>query len=198
MESDSQSSLSTLIPFPSNHPLAHSSAAFQDDGSPRKPISLPTRLSYALRHCIDTSPIQDPVNGDSLPSSTLLITMPGQPLPCQHPDHQPPPLKPGGCQRTNSLLHTMSSSIPSTGDETLKGKSHNTNNSASRDLVTPWASKKKGKGVSMAEEPDPKAISPTNGNSMPVSGPVLTGPHLLDTINPGETTSSPAASQSVK
>ena len=124
--------------------------------------------------------------------------MPGWPLHCQCPGHQPTPLKLGGCQWINSLLHTMSSSIPSTGDKTLKGKSRNTKNSASWDLVTLLATRKKGKGVSVTEELDPKPISPTNGNSMPASGPVLTGPHLLDKTNPGEAALSPAASQSAK
>lgn len=50
----------------------------------------------------------------------------------------------------------------------------------------------------MTEEPDPEAVSPTNGSSMPTSTPVLTGPHLLDMTNPGEAASSPAASQSMK
>ena len=58
MESDNQSSSITLISFPLNHPLVCSSVAFQDDGSPGESTSLPTHSSYALRHCIDTSPLR--------------------------------------------------------------------------------------------------------------------------------------------
>ena len=117
-----------------------------------KSISLPTHSSYAYRHCIDTLPIWDPVNSDSLPSQTLLIAMPGQPLPCQCPDHQPPPFKPGSHQQTSPPLPSMSTQTLTAGDESSKAKVCNTNNSASRELVTLLASKKKGKGVAMTEE----------------------------------------------
>ncbi|KIJ98897.1 hypothetical protein K443DRAFT_133253 [Laccaria amethystina LaAM-08-1] len=52
----------------------------------------------------------------------------------------------------------MSSSIPSARNDNLKNKSHSTNNSTSRDLITPLTTRKKGKGVSMTEE----AESPMN------------------------------------
>ena len=48
----------------------------------------------------------------------------------------------------------------------------------------------------MTEEPDPEAISPTNHNPMPASGPVLTGPHAMNSDTPEGMTSSPAAFQS--
>ena len=120
VELDNQTSLITLIFFPSNHPLAGLSAAFEDDGLTGKSTSLPNNSSYACLHCTSALPVWDPEDSDSLSLLTLLIVTPGQLLPCQHPDHQPPPLKPGGCQQTNSLLCAMSSSIPSTGDEPSK------------------------------------------------------------------------------
>ncbi|EDR12181.1 uncharacterized protein LACBIDRAFT_323266 [Laccaria bicolor S238N-H82] len=65
-------------------------------------------------------------------------------------------------------------------------------------LVTmPAATAKKGKGVSMAEEPDPEVISPTLHNPMSSSGPVLTGPHTLDHSTIEGPSSNPAASSSV-
>ena len=56
VELDNQSSLRTLISFPLNHPLVHSSATFQDNVLSRKPNSFQTHLSYACSHCIDTFP----------------------------------------------------------------------------------------------------------------------------------------------
>ena len=49
----------------------------------------------------------------------------------------------------------------------------------------------------MTEEPDPEAISPTHHNPMPASGPVLTGPHAMDSDTLEGMTSSPAAFQSM-
>ncbi|KIK02794.1 hypothetical protein K443DRAFT_5824 [Laccaria amethystina LaAM-08-1] len=117
-----------------------------------------------------------------------------------HPDHQPPPFKLGGRQQTSlslQLLRTMSSSVPSAGDDNLKNKSHSTNNSASQDFVTLLTTRKKGKGVSMTKEPDPKAKSPTNHSPMPVSGPILTGPYSLDFMNLEGISINPTAPQSV-
>ena len=92
----------------------------------------------------------------------------------------------------------MSSVAPSTGDDAHRNKTCNTNNSASQDLVTPLTTKRKGKGVSRTEEPDPEADSPVNVSRMPPSGPVLTGPHTPDTTNQEEAALSPAAPQSAK
>ena len=92
----------------------------------------------------------------------------------------------------------MSSVTPSAGDYIHRNKTRNTNNSASQDLVTPLTTKRKGKGFSMMEEPDPEADSHVNVSPMPASGPVLTGPHPPDTTNPEEATSSSAAPQSAK
>ena len=49
----------------------------------------------------------------------------------------------------------------------------------------------------MTEEPDPEALSPTNHSPIPVSGPVLTGPHALDNVIAEGTSTNPAASPSV-
>ena len=59
-------------------------------------------------------------------------------------------------------------------------------------------SKKKGKGVSITEEPDPEAVSPTNDSPIPASSPVLTGPHPPDKANPREAPSYPTALPSTK
>ena len=90
----------------------------------------------------------------------------------------------------------MSSSVPSAGDDNPKGKTRITNNLASRDIVILLTTERKGKGVSMTEEPDPEAISPMNHIPMPASGPVLTGPHTTNSDTPEGMTSSPAAFQS--
>ena len=42
--------------------------------------------------------------------------------PCQHPNHQPPPFKPGGCWQTTPLPHLMSFTAPSAGGDTPSHK----------------------------------------------------------------------------
>ena len=49
----------------------------------------------------------------------------------------------------------------------------------------------------MTEEPDPKAISPTNHNPMSASGSNLTGPWAMDSDTLEGNTLSPAAFQSM-
>ena len=90
----------------------------------------------------------------------------------------------------------MSTQTLAAGDESSKAKVRNTNNSASQELVTPLASKKKGKGVAMTEELDPDATPPMIGNPLPATGPLLSGPHTIDRMNTGDTPSNPAASTS--
>ena len=160
---------------------------------------LPTDLSYA-RYISNQSVSRDPFpeEKNSSEAPTLFDETPGKFLPCPRPDPQPPPLKFNFCQRTISRLRPMSSTTPSAGEENIRNKPRHTNNSTSRELVTPLATKKKGKGVSITEEADPEAVSPSNGSPMPATGPVLTGPHLSDKISPEEAPSLPAASQSAK
>ncbi|KIK05051.1 hypothetical protein K443DRAFT_92118 [Laccaria amethystina LaAM-08-1] len=165
--------------------------------------SLPTHESYAQQYCLilDHSVKEEPPpdEANSLPGSTLTPAAPGNIQPYTHPEQPPTLFKLGACQQTTPFSSfTMSSTTPSVGDDTHRNKTRNTNNSASREIVTPLTTRKKGKGVSMAEVADPEAYSPTNGNSMPSSGPVLTGPHPTDKVSPGETLSHPAAPQSAK
>ena len=160
------------------------------------PLSLPNDRSYAHCNCVSIYVPQDPFFENSYAKSTLVNEDPEELSLYQCPDHQPPPFKPGACQRNSSLFYTMSSSIPSAGDDNLKGKTRVTNNSASRDLVTPLTTRRNGKGVSMMEELDPEALSPTNHSPMPASGPILSGPHTLDNVVSEETSTNPAASPS--
>ena len=160
------------------------------------PLSLPNDRSYARCNCASIHVPQDPFFENFYTKSTLVNEDPEELSLYQHPDHQPPPFKLGACQRNNSLFYTMSSSIPSAGDDNLKGKTRVTNNSASWDLVTPLTTRRKGKGVSMTEELDPEALSPMNHSPMPASGPILSGPHTLDNVVSEETSMNPAASPS--
>ena len=90
----------------------------------------------------------------------------------------------------------MSMQTLTAGEESSKAKACNMNKSASRELVTPLASKKKGKGVAMMKEPDPDATPPMIGNPLPATGPILSGPHTIGRMNTGDTPSNPAASAS--
>ncbi|EDR04306.1 uncharacterized protein LACBIDRAFT_330822 [Laccaria bicolor S238N-H82] len=163
-----------------------------------KATSLPINMSYARHCCVNALPIQDPEVHNPSALMTLMIVSLGKLLPYQRPDPQPPPYKSGNCQCNSFSIPSMSSTTPTGGDDIHRNKTRNTNNSTSHELITPLTDKKKGKGVSMAEEPDPEAITPANDSPMPSSGPVLMGPHSLDKTNPGEISSYPAASQSVK
>jgi hypothetical protein len=78
----------------------------------------------------------------------------------------------------------MSSLTPSAGEENSRNKACHTNNSVSHELVTPLTAKKKGKGVAIIEELDPNATSLMNGSPLPATGLVLSGPHLMDWMNP--------------
>jgi hypothetical protein len=201
---DDTSSSVTLVP--SNQSVSNSNSPRRPTRAPSftsdKP-SLPTHESYARQYCLilDHSVKEEPPpdEANSLPGSTLTPAAPGNIQPYTHPEQLPTLFKLGACQQTTPFSSfTMSSTTPSVGDDTHRNKTRNTNNSASREIVTPLTTRKKGKGVSMAEVADPEAYSPTNGNSMPSSGPVLTGPHPTDKVSPGETLSHPAAPQSAK
>ena len=86
-------------------------------------------------------------------------------------------------------------SVPATGPANT---THNTNNSVSREIITPLATRKKGKGVLMTKEPDPEAVSPMNDNPIPSHGPTLTRPHPQDKTSTEEIPPHSAASQSMK
>ena len=153
-------------------------------------------MSYARCRCVSNYQTRNSVYRNSPICTTLASTNPAEFPLYLCPDHQPPPFKPGGCQQTTLPLYSMSTQTLPAGDKSSKAKVRNTNNSASRELVTPLASKKKGKGVAMTEELDPDATPPTIGNPLPATGPVLSGPHTIDRMNTGDTPSNPAASTS--
>ena len=165
-------------------------------------LSLPNHKSYAQHlHLILNYIVQEeppPIETSSLGRWTLASRTPGNTQPCIYPDGQLILFKQGACQQTIPSSPFMSSATPSTGDSVHQNKTHSTNNSASWNLITLLTTRRKGKGVSMTEELDPEADSPVNISPMPASGPVLTGPHPLDTTNLEEVSLSPAAPQSMK
>ncbi|EDR00302.1 uncharacterized protein LACBIDRAFT_314428 [Laccaria bicolor S238N-H82] len=73
---------------------------------------------------------------------------------------------------------------PTAGDKSSRIKMHNTNNSASREIVTLLMAKKKGKGVAMTEELNPNTVQSSNNNPLPNTGPVLLGPQTKTPSNP--------------
>ena len=197
---DSSSSSATLIA--SSRATSHSVDSCQSKRVPLITLtwsSLPNHESYA-RHIYSTlnySVLEEPppMEMSSLERQTLAFGTPGNSQTCIYPDSQLALFKQGSCQQTTPSSLLMSSVTPSTGDNIHQNKTHNTNSSASWDLVTLLTTKRKGKGVSMTEEPDPEADSPVNVSPMPASGLVLTGPHPPDMTNLEEATLSPAASQ---
>ena len=100
--------------------------------------SLPHHERYAQRIylILDYSVKEEPPPARmSSPGRQTLI--PGNIQPCVYPDGQLSLFKQGACQQTTPFPLLMSSVTPSTGDDVHQNKTHNTNNSASWELVTP-------------------------------------------------------------
>ena len=197
---DDSSSVATLVAL--SRPVSRTTDSCQSTkarSTPSARSSLPHHERYAqhLYSILDYSVKEEPPPSGTSSLGRRTLT-PGNIQPCVYPDGQISLFKQGACQQIIHSSPLMSSVTPSTGDDAHRNKTRNTNNSASRELVTPLTSKKKGKGVSVSEEPDPEAISPTNDNPMSASGPILTGPHLPDKANPGEVPSYPAALPSAR
>ena len=195
---DDASSSATLVP-----PTQKSSSSDSSRHSTRNPLftpnkpSLPHNESYARHLCLSSS---YSAKEDPPPDETSFLTLedPGNDQPYTHPEYRSSIYKLSACQQTTLFPSIMSSTTPSVGDDAQRNKTRNTNNSASREIVTPLATKKKGKGVSVTEELDPEAVSPTNDNPIPSHGPILTGPHPQDKNSTEEMPPRPAASQSAK
>ena len=196
--SNDASSSATLVP-----PTQMSSSSGSSHHSTRNPLFTPNKLSlphnesYAWHLCLSLS---YSAKEDTPPDETSFLALkdPGNDQPYTHPEYWSSIYKLSACQQTTLFPSTMSSTTPSVRDDTQRNKTCNTNNSASREIVTPLATKKKGKGVSVTEELDPEVVSPTNDNPIPSHGPILTGPHPQDKISMEEMPPCPAASQSVK
>ena len=132
--------------------------------------SLPNHKSYAQHeHSILDYSVQEEPTPTRMSSLGKWTLTPGNIQPCVYPDRQLTLLKLGACQQTPSSRSPLSSTTASIGDEAHRNKTCNINNSASQEMITLLASKKKGKGMSITKELDPEAVSPTNDSPIPAS-----------------------------
>ena len=89
-----------------------------------KKLTLPTDMSYARYSCVRNYHPQCLVGRNS-PASTIqmLISLEEFP-PCQCPNHQPPPFRPGGRWQSSPPPHLISSTAPSAGGDDLSHRPH--------------------------------------------------------------------------
>ncbi|EDR05837.1 uncharacterized protein LACBIDRAFT_329456 [Laccaria bicolor S238N-H82] len=182
----SQSAMETFNTFQWNNILP-SSVALAMSASPNDSIlsPLPNYMGYACCVCMSDSYLQDHRSKNSFERTSPAILLSSEELtPCQHPNHQLPLLKPGGCWQTCPLLlRTGLMACPATDDINILKLCHI--NSANYKYMN----------LARFEEHGLKATFPLNGDSSLTPKSMFTSRHTVGHSSLNGTPSEPVSLQ---